>query len=209
MHESLNKMAMMEKNNGVLIRENEESDDFENIEIGQLTIEQFKKILLDGFRQVFETVCADLLESPQNVCQEQRDEKKLLQQPRNTEEENNFCCDVCEGKTLQAPPTQITERKRTDGIEKSLRYTLEPEVVEREIRERSYKDHTKKRREGQKGEEGVWQRKKIRCKRKMKMDLMKLRWQTGEIKVQEYKEMRHLIVIVEKKLLLKAKKNKK
>ncbi|KAL8220856.1 UNVERIFIED_CONTAM: hypothetical protein K2H54_055657 [Gekko kuhli] len=165
-------------------------------------IHQFKKILIAGFQQAFEMAGAGVLESTQNECQEQGEGKELLQQLWITEEESDFRYSACEGKELQTSTPPVIEKKRTDAVEKLSGYTLEPEMVEGKIKEGLYKEKLRKiKRRGK-----CLAKKKTRCKRKMKLDLMKLRWQTREIKVQEYKEKRHLIVIAGKTLLLKEKK---
>ncbi|KAL8203152.1 UNVERIFIED_CONTAM: hypothetical protein K2H54_042875 [Gekko kuhli] len=91
-------MAPTGENEDVLIGENEEEGDSDNIEIGQLTTEQFKKFLLEEIRQAVETTCKDLHENAQSLYRSVGDEEETLQTQQSKEEERNCSQGIPEEK---------------------------------------------------------------------------------------------------------------
>ncbi|KAL8187924.1 UNVERIFIED_CONTAM: hypothetical protein K2H54_058018 [Gekko kuhli] len=93
-------MAPTGENEDALISENEEEGDFDNIEIDQLTIEQFLKFLLEEIWQAIETTCKDLNENAWSSYRGVGDEEKTLQPQQSKEEERNCSRGIPEEKDI-------------------------------------------------------------------------------------------------------------
>ncbi|KAL8215474.1 UNVERIFIED_CONTAM: hypothetical protein K2H54_003383 [Gekko kuhli] len=69
----------------------EEGQDLENLEISQLTVEQFKKLFQDEFRSAFKEACKNLWEKPQNLfvdCDGEKEESQSQPHQYTVEDEN-------------------------------------------------------------------------------------------------------------------------